>query len=602
MLGDKLLDNLDNLIKDKNKLETDEKENNEMAKLNREAVNRKAEENATTTQSETSTVETASQPTAPTTEELDNISSESDKLLNDAMAALNSYNEEAGNSGVEKTENFTGAEGITGVNTELSTEELQAAAKKKADAEARNQRNKQYNDFVDKQFSELRQEAGDDSLSPEQIALQLACRTYGTHEGFLMADGAKPVLRLARAYKTKDKKPVVRTTATQAEISALQTGNKKGYKRGNVQEYDTVLRYNMSGPKTCFGSVISLPVALNEISLIDLQHNNFTVPKAEELKNSPRITVAYDQETFFSVLMLYFGGEIKESDRVKLTKAPITAKSFILKGSLVPSTVSVNGELKSVIKKQIKSRSRSSIYVQENIIPYQVYETVAISAADADTKRAITDAFAKQLTTEERMSPYQFLDAAAKAAIYANLDGTSVSDVTCNLFTGSAVFGQGALKDVNLRHWSDSTLLPSGKYEKNTVQPIVVKHVYVTSKNDATKSSAKAVKKTLGLDLTLAELGVMGYPAAEALAKVNFDEQKIVDLMQAHKADVKQKREARNLALGKTPKVVARKSAEVDAELTTRLYLNALNGRGNADKLGVDVKKVQMTMLQTSLQ
>lgn len=611
MIGEKLVNNLDKLLNaDINNTFKDTMEGDQnMAKLNRDAIREKnaqqEQQHEVQTTTEVTTPEetvTGTETGALTDEELQEKSDSADKLLEDALGALNEYTNSDANNDVTRTENFTGAGQGTAGNEELTAEQLEAKAKAKEDLETRNNKNREYNAFLDKQFSELRQEAGDDQLTPEQVQLQLACRLYGVHEGFLMADGAKPVIKLARAYKSKDKQPVFRKTATANEITAFQMGNKKGYKKGDVVEYDTVLRYSMSGPKTCFGSVISLPLSLNEISLISFQNSDFVLPTTEEIKSSPRVTVGYDQETFFSVLMTYFGGTIKESERVHHTKAPLVTKSFELKGSLVPATVTVNGEPTPVIKKQLKSKSRSSIYVQENIIPYQVYETVDIARADADTKRAITESLAKTLKTDERQSPYSFLDDAAKAAVQANLSGTEVSDVTCALFTGSAIIGQGALKDINLRHWSDSTRLDSGKYEKALVPSQVVKHVYITSKNDPTKSSAKAVKKTLGLDISLAQLGALGYPAAEALAKVGFDEQKIVDLMQAHKADVKQKREARNLMLGKTPKVVARKSAEVDAELTTKLFLNALSGRSTSSKLGIDAKKVQATMLQSSLQ
>lgn len=589
MIGDKLTRNLTQII-NSNINDNIEKEQLTMAKLNANKDGRNEE-------------------VVGEVDKIQEAALAADDIIKNAMKTADAAKATGDAAYLAKTENFTGTDGSGIDEADMTPEEI-AEARLKDEARAqRRQKAIEHNQFVETAFAEIKSTLGDRTISDEHEALQIACREYGRHEGFLMAEGERSTLRISRTFpRDRDKNLQFKPGVPQDIKEEIISNNlRKSEKKADHLVYQASLKYTMSAPKTQFGSIVSIPEVLN-VNLLSLNKGDFDVPTKEEIKKSNKMVFALGTEAFFTFLMLYFRGEIRENDAVLETKAKYTSDQNWLIGSVSAVMVTDRSTRKQsrTLRKRITSKCRPSVYIPENIIPYKIYDTSAITSLDADTRDAYIASLSRTLSAgTEKEAKYKYLDEQSSKIISAQLssDDKEVESLEVGLFTGAVVPGIGDGAGFDLKHWANHVRQPSGTFEKVSA-PAVVTKMFASVSETTGNTSYKPVVKFLGLDIQLPELAALGYPAAGRVHEMGVTESDISNLMENYRLEVKQKREAAKLAnpnRSNAAKTISRRSNELASKDATNLFFQTLMGDAKPEGLDINTEAIREGLMTASL-
>lgn len=633
MIGDRLTDGLlkdiNNLSdpKNKNKNSEDEgvrEENQNMGVNLKEAAKKKKEEELRRQQEQQNVQGEGAVETTPETPE----TPAEDKPLSDAekaemakallQQALNNSDDSStvNNSDVmSETSNFVGDnfEGMTEEEIERKRQERAEQIKKQDEAAkrklAREQNTKAYNDAIERAQSEIVSRVSDIKISPEMETYQAACRAYGRHVCFLVAEGPAPKLGISTKFIKENGEFVPREGVAEEDIRTLQNQAKiTAEEKRDHYKFEVGLTYTYSKPKNIFGSIVELPQILN-LPLSRLLKADFPILDQAEIEASPKVLIPYSDEAFYSILSLAFGKEITESDRMEGTKAARKSVLNVIKSYVNIVRVKANnvytGETR--YNKVITSEGRKDLLVRENVIPYKIADTILVSelkgALGKDTLTWYNESFAKKLGAGKgTVAPFSELNENVAKIFSGNLDPDTktVSGFENKLLTGEVQFGQGPAKGLVLKHWSDTQKADDGTFMALVHEPILPRKVGTPKAGNESELTYKQVYRQLGINLSLEELAAMGYLAANELLEKHFDIQSITKLYASWAASVKQKRNANKSNASAKSKSTAKVNSLVDAETTQKLILAQLQGKLGDTKFDFDAESAKQSLVATS--
>lgn len=626
MIGDKLtndlLKDINNLSDPKNKNINSEdegirEENQNMSVNLKEAARKKKEEEMRRQQEQQSAQQQPAAETPAGEQQLTDEEKESKAkaLLQEALKGSESNNNVDNAEMLSETSNFVTEDyaGMTEEEIQQKREERAAQLKKQEEANkrklAREQNTKAYNEAIERAQADIVSRVSDIEISPEMETYQAACRAYGRHVCFLVAEGPAPKLGLSTKFTKENGEFVPREGVAEEDIRTLQSKAKiTAEEKRDHYKFEVGLTYTYSKPKNIFGSIIELPQVLN-LPLSRILKMDFPVVDQAEIEASPRILIPYSDEAFYSILSVAFGKEITESTRMESTKAARKSVLNVIKADInivrVKSNNVYTGETK--YNKVITSEGRKDLLVRENVIPYKIADTIRVSelrgALGKDTLTWYNASFAKKLGAGKgTVAPFSELNENVNKILTGSLDPDTktVTGFTNKLLTGEVQFGQGAAKGLVLRHWSDTQKADDGTYTALIHEPILPRKVGTPKAGNESELTYKQAYKQLGINLTLEELAGMGYTAASELLDKHFDVQSITKLYASWAASVKQKRNANKSNTGASAKSTAKVNSLVDAETTQKLILAQLQGKLTDSRFDFDAESAKQSLVATS--